>query len=264
MIHDNKTSLIDIQSQIDYRKIPIQKVGIRDFKYPIRVSTETHQAVSVPGIFDLSVDLNPHQKGSHLSRFVEILQIQHWIFSPETLAECLLILKNRLNANCGYGRLRFPFFLEKKSPITNISHYLDYQIEFRAQIADKQTRCFTHVEVPVTSLCPCSKAISQYGAHNQRCLLKLQIETQFPVPFEHWIRFLEQQGSCEVFALLKRPDEKFVTERAYENPKFVEDIVRDIAFSLNQNTQVLSYQIEANSIESIHNHEAYALVQKEC
>jgi len=255
--------LPDIQNEPDQRQILIQQVGICDLTYPIDVLTENGMTRTT-GTFDLSIELAAHKKGCHLSRFVDVLHERQWIFSLEAFPEFLHCLIQKLDAHTAYGSLTFPVFLEKTAPISGIKSYLNYEVAFHAQIQQGQYRLFTLLRVPVTSLCPCSKAISQSGAHNQRCLLTLTLETTHltVTPFETWIRLLEHQGSCELYALLKRADEKQVTEAAFNNPKFVEDIVRDVAQALNHHPAVSVYRIIAKSFESIHHHNAYAMIEK--
>lgn len=252
---------IDIQSQTDARNVFIQKVGIRDLKYPIHVLTQSGQRQPTVATFEMSVGLQADVRGTHMSRFIEILHAQDWLISWEGLAEMLGILQTRLQAEHAFLKIHFPFFIEKRAPVSGAQSLMDYQVTLCGERHGEQPPHLSlQVQVPVTSLCPCSKAISQYGAHNQRSLLTLTIQSKTPVTFEYCIHLLEQQGSCELFALLKRPDEKWTTEQAYKNPKFVEDIVRDIAVQLNQDPSVVHYHIQAENLESIHHHAAFAEV----
>lgn len=249
----------DIQNQPDSRNIPIQKVGIRDIKYPVQILTQSGNLQHTIATFELAVSLPAHVRGTHMSRFIDLLHQQSWVLSLESLQEMLQILQSKLPSTNTSIKANFPFFMEKQAPVTGTKSLMDYHITLSGkQRGVSPTKLLTQFEVPVTSLCPCSKAISQYGAHNQRSLFKLSLQTRTPVVFEDIIHLLEQQSSCELFALLKRPDEKWITERAYENAKFVEDMVRDVAVQLNKDDNVLDYRIQAENLESIHHHSAFA------
>jgi GTP cyclohydrolase IB len=257
----NKMPLADIQEKPDTRGITIQEVGIQDLKYPIHIQNEQGTTQASVGTFDLAVSLNPTQRGAHLSRFIEVLEAHPRYFSTQGdgFDTLLHLIQTKSHADDVFLKLAFPFFMEKRAPETQIKSLMDYAVTIKAEkhgAAAPQLE--TTIQVPVTSVCPCSRAISQYGAHNQRSLLTLRVSSQHFVPIEQWIRLLEQQGSAELFALLKRPDEKWVTEQAYRNAKFVEDIVRDVALALNQDDNVLKYHITAHNIESIHHHAAFA------
>lgn len=250
-------TLEDVQSRLDTRNIAIDKVGIKHLLHPIRIKTQSGISHTVAE-FDLFVDLLATQKGTHMSRFVEILNQQDWILSLPTLKEMLQLMLDRLDANAAYIDVSFPFFMKKKAPITHSEGFLDYQIKLFVQNIQQQERFIMQVRVPVTSLCPCSKEISSAGAHNQRSHITVHVETQEFIWIEELITLIESQGSCELFGLIKRPDEKYITERAYENPKFVEDMVRDIAALLAKDPRIQSFTVESENFESIHNHSAYA------
>jgi len=256
--------LPDIQDLPDTRGIAIQQVGIRDLHYPIQIVDQHNHRQSSIGNFSLSIGLAATQKGAHLSRFVEILESYPRCFGTdgEGLAALLANVQTKLGAEHAFVELSFPFFLKKMAPHSGQTSLMDYQIAFSAEKKATQPVQFScQVKVPVTSVCPCSRAISNHGAHNQRSLLMLCVKTNNPIPAEQWIRLLEQQGSAELYALLKRPDEKHVTEQAYENAKFVEDIVRDAALMLNQDTNVVEYSLLVENLESIHNHVAFAKIK---
>jgi GTP cyclohydrolase I len=253
--------LADIQALPDARGIIIPRVGIQDLKYPIRISNERGIEQSSIGLFNLSTSLQAIQKGAHLSRFVEVLETHPRKFSTKGngLDDLLHLMQSTLRADKVFLEVFFPFFMEKSAPQTGIKSLMDYKVTLRTEKSGQSPLQWeVIVAVPVTSVCPCSKAISLHGAHNQRSLLTLRVKTKCPVSIEKWIRLLEKQGSAELFALLKRPDEKWITEKAYQNAKFVEDIVRDIALSLNQDKNIIHYHIASKNLESIHNHSAYA------
>jgi len=205
----------------------------------------------------------PHQfKGTHMSRFVEILNQHEREITVKSFRNMLSEMTERLQAESGYIEMDFPYFVNKEAPISKVKSLMDYQASFIGEITGDQTSITVKVVVPVTSLCPCSKNISDYGAHNQRSHVTLTVRVDSFVWIEDLIDLVEEEASCEIFGLLKRPDEKYVTERAYDNPKFVEDIVRDIAARLNDDDRIDAYIVESENFESIHNHSAYALISK--
>lgn len=253
--------LSDIQDQPDTRGIAIQKVGIQSLEYPIRIFNHLGIEQSSIGLFTLSISLSPHKKGAHLSRFIGALEAHPRVFSSDGrgLSDLLILIQKTLEAENAFLNISFPFFMEKSAPKTHLNSLMRYNVTFTAEkLGTSDAQWETCVEVPVTSVCPCSKAISRYGAHNQRSILRLTVKTVEAISIERWITLLEQQGSAELFSLLKRPDEKWVTEKAYENAKFVEDIVRDVACILNHDNNIMHYHISSNNLESIHNHSAYA------
>lgn len=253
--------LADIQSTIDTRGIALPKVGLRRLKYPIFIRNQVGQVHEAEGEFSLSIGLAADKKGAHLSRFIQVLHpAENRLFSTrgEGLISLLSRLQTELESPIAQVSVFFPFFMEKAAPVSELNSWMHYRVGFSAEKYEEQVVLRTHLTVPVTSVCPCSKAISDAGAHNQRALLNLAIQTGHPVPVEYWIAFLEQQGSAPVYPLLKRPDEKWVTEQAYHNAKFVEDIVRDVASCLQKDKNIRSYHISAQNIESIHGHDAFA------
>jgi len=256
------TEIEDVQNIADKRHIAIDKVGIKDIQHPIKVSDRSLGEQHTIATFNMYVDL-PHQfKGTHMSRFVEILNQHEREITVASFREMLGEMVERLQAEAGYIEMDFPYFVRKQAPISKVKSLMDYQVSFIGEINQQKTDVMVTVVVPVTTLCPCSKNISDYGAHNQRSHVTVTVRADGFVWIEDLIDLVEQEASCEIFALLKRPDEKVVTERAYDNPKFVEDIVRDIAARLNDDERISAYTVESENFESIHNHSAYALISK--
>src|SRR3954465_1277395 len=253
----------DVQSDPDSRKLAIDKVGIKAIRHPVRIQERRGEAQHTIAVFNMYVGL-PHQfKGTHMSRFVEILEAHEREITVETFQVMLREMVEKLEAEEGHIEMSFPYFIEKKAPVSGVRSLMDYQVTFVAQIL-KGEKCFAmKVLVPVTSLCPCSKKISEYGAHNQRSHVTVTAHTGEFVWIEEIIDLVEKQASSELYGLLKRPDEKYVTERAYDNPKFVEDMVRDVAAVLNLDDRITRYIVESENFESIHNHSAYALIERD-
>jgi len=255
--------MIDIQNQPDYRNIPIDKVGIKGLKYPIKVLDKTAGLQSTIAEISMYVDL-PHQcKGTHMSRFVKILHLFRTQVSLESITNILEDMKEILNAESSHIEITFPYFIEKESPETGSKGLMDYTCSISGS-SDKEnnTDIVLKVAIPVTSVCPCSKEISKYGAHNQRG--EVLVSTRFKkfIWIEDIVDMVEKQASCDIFSVLKREDEKYVTEKAYENPKFVEDIARDVAKSLMEDENITWFSVSAENFESIHNHSAYAYIEK--
>jgi len=252
----------DVQSSVDTRQIVIQRVGVKGVRYPLTLKTPAGDIGTV-GTFNLDVRLPADQKGTHMSRFVALLEDNR---APLDLAGFRALLDDmlvRLEADAGRIEVKFPYFISKTAPVSGVQSLLDYEVTLAGEKRDGHTRLFLTALVPVTSLCPCSKKISQYGAHNQRSHITMQVELAGDLDVETLVRLAEEEASCELWGLLKRPDEKFVTERAYENPKFVEDLVRDIAMRLNADARIVAYTLEAENFESIHNHSAYAVIERD-
>lgn len=249
---------IDIQSLSDKRNVTIDKVGVKGVRYPILVDDKADKKQHTVADIDIYVEL-PHQhRGTHMSRFIEVLNKFHNKLISN-LEEFLIETKKALDADKAYTNIRFPYFIRKKAPVSKIESLLSYNCFFKASY-DTDYNLKIGVEVPVTSLCPCSKEISKYGAHNQRSLVTVEIEFDDFIWLEEIIELVESSVSCEIYALLKRVDEKYVTEKAYENPGFVEDMVRDITTKLRDEKRITSFHVEAENFESIHNHSAYACV----
>jgi len=253
----------DVQGRADTRRIPIDRVGIKDIYHPVRVKDRTGGEQHTIANFNMYVHLPHNFKGTHMSRFVEILNEHEREISVESFNRMLADMTTRLNSGAGHLEMTFPYFIMKKAPVTGVQSLLDYRATLAAEMKDGQIETWLKVLVPVTSLCPCSKQISDYGAHNQRSHLTISAKIAEHVWLEELIEVAEAEASCELYGILKRPDEKFVTERAYDNPKFVEDIVRDIATRLNADERIRSYVVEAENFESIHNHSAYARIARD-
>jgi GTP cyclohydrolase I len=255
------TPLTDTQAQRDERRIPIDRVGIRGLRYPMKIRDKARESQHTIATAALTVDLPHHFKGTHMSRFVEVLTE----FGPElhvdNIHTILRELTDRLESVSAHVDFEFPFFLMKQAPVTRAPGVMDYTARFSATLEHGVVDFVVTVIVPVTTLCPCSKAISDHGAHNQRGQVTYAVRFGKPIWIEDLIRLVEESASSELYSLLKRPDEKAVTERAYENPVFVEDLVRNIAARSNVVPEITWYRVEAENFESIHNHNAYALIE---
>jgi GTP cyclohydrolase I len=252
----------DVQGRIDTRRQPIDRVGIKDILHPVRIRDRTQGDQHTIAHFEMTVDLPQNFKGTHMSRFVEILNRHEHEISAQSFKDMLAEMVARLEANSGRIAMRFPYFVEKAAPVTGIKSLVDYEVSFLGDTREGQTNTRVRVVVPVTSLCPCSKAISARGAHNQRSHVTVTVSTRKFVWIEELIEWVEAEASAPVYGLLKRPDEKFVTEQAYDNPKFVEDMVRDVAGRLDADPRVTAYVVESENFESIHNHSAYARLER--
>jgi len=251
----------DVQATPDSRKLAIDKVGIKAIRHPIQIKERSGGVQHTIATFNMYVGL-PHQfKGTHMSRFVEILEAHEREISPDTFRSMLREMAKKLEAETGHIEMTFPYFVSKKAPVSGVASLMDYEVTFVGDIVAGKETFTLKVVVPVTSLCPCSKKISERGAHNQRSHVTVAAQIRSFVWIEELIDVAEQEASCELFGILKRPDEKYVTERAYDNPKFVEDMVRDIAVRLNADPRIRGYSVESENFESIHNHSAYARVE---
>ncbi len=260
---DTSLPIADVQGSADTRQLDIDRVGIKSIRHPVKVQDKTGGVQHTIAIFNMYVHLPHHFKGTHMSRFVEILNSREGDISVESFESMLRDMVKKLDAEAGHIEMTFPFFVNKTAPISGVKSLLDYEVTFVGEITRKGAYSFNmKVVVPVTSLCPCSKKISDYGAHNQRSHVTISARTNAFVWIEDLLHIAESQASSELYGLLKRPDEKFVTERAYDNPKFVEDLVRDVAAQLNADDRVDAYVVESENFESIHNHSAYALIEK--
>jgi GTP cyclohydrolase I len=263
-MNDFPTHIIpDVQSSADNRHLAINKVGIKSIRHPIKVAEKNGGVQHTIATFNMYVYLPHNFKGTHMSRFVEILHNHEHEISVESFKEMQYEMVKRLDANEGYIEMSFPYFITKSAPVSGVKSVLDYEITFINEFKDGQYQFTMKVVVPVTSLCPCSKKISDYGAHNQRSHVTITARTKDFIWIEDLVQLAESQASCELYGLLKRPDEKFVTERAYDNPKFVEDMVRDVAALLNADDRIEAYIVESENFESIHNHSAYALIERD-
>ena len=253
----------DVQSSADTRHIAIDRVGIKSIRHPVVVSDKSVGVQHTIATFNMYVHLPHNFKGTHMSRFVEILNRHGREISVESFEEILREMVDKLEAQSGYIEMAFPYFVNKTAPVSGVQSLLDYDVTFIGEIVEGKYRFSMKVLVPVTSLCPCSKKISERGAHNQRSHVTLTVRTNGVVWIEELVRMAEEQASSELYGLLKRPDEKYVTEYAYDHPKFVEDMVRDIAAALNADERIDTYVVESENFESIHNHSAYALIERD-
>lgn len=255
--------IADVQGSADTRRLAIDKVGIKDIRHPVRVRDRGGVEQHTVATFNMYVYLPHNFKGTHMSRFVQILNSRERELSVESFKEMLVEMSSRLESQAGHIEMRFPFFVNKRAPVTGVESLLDYEVTFIGEIRGGQATLDIKVVVPVTSLCPCSKEISAYGAHNQRSHVTVQVRARGFIWIEDLIELVEREASSELYGLLKRPDEKYVTERAYDNPKFVEDMVRDVATRLNRDERIGAYIVESENFESIHNHSAYALIERD-
>jgi GTP cyclohydrolase I len=253
----------DVQGRADSRRIPINKVGIKDIFHPVRVKDRSGGEQHTVANFNMYVALPHDFKGTHMSRFVEVLHRHEREISVESFRQMLSEMTERLDATSGHIEMSFPYFVMKHAPVSGVASVMNYDASLTGEIHDGREELWIEVRVGVTSLCPCSKGISDYGAHNQRSQITIKAKVREHIWIEELIEYAEQEASCELFGILKRPDEKHVTERAYDNPKFVEDIVRDVAVRLNEDSRVRAYTVEAENFESIHNHSAYALIERD-
>jgi GTP cyclohydrolase IB len=266
-IADGKSTVItqhklhDKQSEPDYRELRIDKVGVRGLRFPIQVRDQARIVQNTIASIGMFVDLPKQFKGTHMSRFLEVLNAHGNVIHVENIKDILLAMQQKFEAATSHLEIEFPYFMVKKAPSGRES-LMDYVARFDAAACGTEIDFVLTVKVMVTTLCPCSKAISTHGAHNQRGEVTVQIRFRKPVWIEEVITIVESSGSSELYALLKRQDEKAVTECAYENPVFVEDLVRNVALKLNAHPEVTWYQVEAENFESIHNHNAYACIRK--
>lgn len=257
--------LVDIQSQIDTRNLPIQAVGIKEVRYPVRLRAPQSEqgqrhTIETVGRWTMSVGLAASVKGTHMSRFIELLEAPRDALDLDGFAAMTREMLHRLDARSGCIKVHFPYFLRKAAPVSGVESLLDIDATWTCRIAaDNATpELSVRLTVAATSLCPCSKEISAYGAHNQRSHITLDVRLRQAMSIEELARMAEDSASCAVYGLLKRVDEKHVTERAYDNPKFVEDLVRDVALALAAEPRVKAYEVEVENFESIHNHSAFA------
>jgi GTP cyclohydrolase I len=254
------SAIEDVQARADNRRLPINKVGIKDIFHPVKVKDRARGEQHTVANFNMYVNLPHNFKGTHMSRFVEILHHEREI-SVDSFGALLKEMTELLDASSGHIEMTFPYFVMKTAPVSGVESLMNYQATIFGEHRDGDTSVWLKVVVPTTSLCPCSKKISDYGAHNQRSHITVTAKLTEHMWLEELIDIAESEASCEVYGILKRPDEKFVTERAYDNPKFVEDTVRDVAVALNKDKRVRAYVVESENFESIHNHSAYAMIE---
>jgi len=257
------TPIADVQASLDTRNLAIDKVGIKQIRHPVRVRDRTEGEQHTVATFNMYVELPHNFKGTHMSRFVEILNQHEREISVRSFKTMLREMNGRLDAERGHLEMNFPYFVTKQAPVSGVESMVDYDVTLIGEVDRGRPVTMIKVIVPVTSLCPCSKQISDYGAHNQRSHVTVTVRTNAFIWIEELIDVVEDEASCEVYGLLKRPDEKYVTERAYDNPKFVEDMVRDVASRFNNDERIEAFTIEAENFESIHNHSAYAMITRD-
>jgi len=256
--------LPDIQASADLRQLAIHKVGVKDLRYPLALLDAAGRVQNTVARLSMSVGLPPEVKGTHMSRFVEILETRRAPLTVVGLRRMFDQMLLRLDARSGEIELAFPYFINKVAPVSGVESLLDYDVRMVVAQRERQEAEITlEIVAPVTSLCPCSREISDYGAHNQRSHITISARLRAAMTADELVRLAEEEASCEVFGLLKRPDEKWVTERAYDNPKFVEDLVRDIALRLMTEPRIAQWTVKSENFESIHNHSAYAEISGE-
>ncbi|MEO0414733.1 MAG: GTP cyclohydrolase FolE2 [Verrucomicrobiota bacterium] len=256
--------LTDIQNHHDSRNIAIDRVGVKALRYPITIRDKQDAEQGTVATISMAVDLPQEYKGTHMSRFVEVLNSHGPVLDVHSISAIPQELLDRLEAQRAHIEFRFPFFRTKPAPVTGKEGMVDYEVIFDVDATKEETEFTVTVLVPVATLCPCSKAISDYGAHNQRGIVTFAVKfSGEAIWIEDLITLVEKGASCELYSVLKRPDEKAVTERAYDNPVFVEDLVRNVAASSNEQDGISWYRVEAENFESIHNHNAYAVIEKQ-
>lgn len=262
---NDREKMADVQNMPDGREIEIDKVGVKNVKYPIIVLDRINGHQNTIATIDMYVNLPHHYKGTHMSRFVEILHEYKNMINMKNFPEILKEMKVRLDAEAAHMSVSFPYFIKKEAPVSRTPSYMEYQCGFRGSMdANGVMKEFiVTVSVPINTLCPCSKEISNQGAHNQRGITRVDVNTRRFFWIEDLINIVEKSASSDIYSILKREDEKYITEHAFDNPKFVEDVVRDIAEQLSQDTNVLWFAIEAENFESIHNHSAYAYLERD-
>jgi GTP cyclohydrolase I len=260
---DCAAEIQDTQGLPDSRRLPIDKVGIKDIRHPVQVKDRSQGRQHTIAHFNMYVDLPQHFKGTHMSRFVEILNEHEREISVESFGTILDKMRERLEADEAHLEMTFPYFVMKQAPASEAESLMDYQATLSGRARDDFHQSTVAVQVPVTSLCPCSRSISERGAHNQRSHVIVQVQARDFVWIEDLVELVEAEASCDLYGVLKRPDEKYVTEHAYDNPKFVEDMVRDVAGRLEADERIQWFSVGAENFESIHNHSAYAWIERD-
>ena len=255
----------DVQGSADRREIAIDKVGVSNVSFPIRLRTKSGGSQSTVSSINMYVSLPHDQKGTHMSRFLEVLNEQACEpIATDDLPEITRAIRDRLEAQAAHFEAEFVYFIQKAAPVTGMAGLMDYKVRIACEVdSSDETDVVLTVAAPAASLCPCSKEISDYGAHNQRCEITASVRTSQPLLIEDLVEKLEAAASAPVYAVLKRPDEKFVTEQAYDNPKFVEDIIRDLALSMDEDANIVWYRIQSENFESIHSHNAFAQITRD-
>ena len=256
--------MIDVQSQKDYRRIEIDKVGVKNIRYPITVRDKENGTQQTVASITHVVNLPHDHKGTHISRFVEVLSDTAAGSASRIFSDILEELKQRLNAESAHMEITFPYFITKKAPVSQTEGLMEYVCTFKGSVNHTKGRDLViDLKIPIATVCPCSKEISRYGAHNQRGEVRVSLRFKKFVWIEDIIHLVEESSSCEVFSVLKRNDEKFVTEKGYENPMFVEDVVREIARKLDADPNITWFSVDSENFESIHNHSAYAYIERQ-
>ena len=255
--------MIDVQSRADYRNIGIDKVGVKDIRYPVTVMDKNSGVQNTVASINMYVNVPREFKGTHMSRFIEILNEFHGHLDIREFSSVLKALQEHLRAESAHMEINFPYFIRKLSPVTGSPGLMEYRCRIAGSLdSEKGYDLVVEVTVPITTVCPCSKELSDHGAHNQRGTVRLAVRFKHFIWIEDLIELVERSASCDVYSVLKRPDEKYVTEYAYENPKFVEDVVRDVAFELKRDPNVIWFLVDVENFESIHNHSAYAFIER--
>ena len=256
--------MIDIQNSVDEREIPLKKVGVRNVEYPVAVLDKKNKIQNTTATLDLFVTLPHHFKGTHMSRFIEVFHKYRKDISINHFTEMLEEIRNKLTAERAFGKITFPYFIEKEAPVSKSKGFIKYTCTYEAEVSDKEKKFYLEVKVPVTTLCPCSKAISDYGAHNQRGTVTVKVLYRDFFWLEDLIEAVEKSASSPLYSVLKRQDEKYVTEHAYDTPRFVEDVVREVYIALKEfegGGKFSWFSVEAENEESIHAHNAYAYTE---
>lgn len=253
--------MVDIQSERDERRIPIKKVGVKGLRYPITVLDRANALQHTTATVNLYADLPHDFKGTHMSRFIEVFNEHRKDLSMPRFLSMLDELRYALDAQTAYSDLHFTYFIEKAAPVSGQKGMMSYECSYEGRVSEGEREFWVSVEVPVQTVCPCSKAISDYGAHNQRGVVTVSVQLGPFFWIEDLVAVVERSASCDVYALLKREDEKFVTEKAYDNPRFVEDLVREVYAGLLEKGAFPRFRVQAENFESIHNHSAYACVE---
>ncbi len=256
-------TMADVQSEPDSRRIAIDKVGVKEIKHPVKLSTMNGELQETVARMNMYVSLPADRKGTHMSRFLEALNDHQADLHPDRFIQLCHDIREKLDAEDAHVEMDFPYFIKKDAPVTGLPGFMDYQCSFHCEVNQTGHDLIMSVSAAATSLCPCSKEISAYGAHNQRCLITAQVRFSSLIWIEELVEHIESAASCPVYSVLKRPDEKLVTEQAFENPKFVEDIVRDLAVRLDSDDRLVWFHVKSENFESIHNHNAYAEITRD-
>ena len=252
----------DVQSRMDDRKIDIEKVGVKNLKYPISVLDKKNRIQHTVATINMYANLEDHLKGTHMSRFIEVFNRYYVDISMNNFLDMLDQIRESLSARRAYAEVSFPYFIEKSAPVSGEKSIMDYTCQYIGEVGDRMRKFYVGIQVPVTTVCPCSLEISSRGAHNQRGTVAVKLFFKRFFWIEDIIRLIEESASSELYTLIKREDEKYITERAYDHPRFVEDLVREVTWRLEKDGRFPWFSVEAENYESIHNHSAYAYVER--